>query len=35
MLGLKEAANKLARANDVMWYGHVLRQPEEVKLKNI
>ena len=29
MLGLKEAANKLARANGVRWYGHVLRQPEE------
>ena len=24
MLGLKEAADKLARANDVRWYGHVL-----------
>ena len=29
MLGLKEAANKLARANGVRWYGHVLRRPEE------
>ena len=29
MLGLKEAADKLARANGVRWYGHVLRQPEE------
>ena len=25
MLGLKKAADKLARANDVRWYGHVLR----------
>ena len=25
MLGLKEAADKLARANDVRWYGHVLQ----------
>ena len=29
MLGLKEAANKLARANGVRWYSHVLRQSEE------
>ena len=29
MLGLKEAADKLAKANGVRWYGHVLRQPEE------
>ena len=29
MLGLKEAADKLARANGVRWYGHVLRRPEE------
>ena len=29
MLGLKEAADKLARANGVRWYGHVLRQPEK------
>ena len=29
MLGLKEAAAKLARVNGVRWYGHVLRQPEE------
>ena len=28
MLGLKEAADKLARANGVRWYGHVLRQLE-------
>ena len=29
MLGLKEVADKLARANGVKWYGHVLRRPEE------
>ena len=29
MLGLKEAADKLARANGMRWYDHVLRQPEE------
>ena len=29
MLGLKKAADKLARANGVRWYGHVLRRPEE------
>ena len=29
MLELKKAANKLAKANGVRWYGHVLRQPEE------
>ena len=29
MLRLKEAADKLARANGVRWYGHVLRRPEE------
>ena len=29
MLGLKKAADKLARANSVRWYGHVLRRPEE------
>ena len=29
MLGLKEAANKLARANCVRWYGHALRPPKE------
>ena len=26
MLGLKEAADKLARVNGVRWYGHVLKQ---------
>ena len=29
MSGLKEAADKLVRANGVWWYGHVLRGPEE------
>ena len=29
MLGLKEAADKLAKVNGMRWYGHVLRQPEE------
>ena len=29
MLGLKEAADKLARANSVRWYGYVLREPEK------
>ena len=29
MLGLKEAADKLARANGVRWYGHVLRRSDE------
>ena len=26
---MKEAADKLARANSMRWYGHVLRRPEE------
>ena len=29
MLELKKAADKLERANDVRWYDHVLRLPEE------
>ena len=29
VLGLKEAADKLARANGVRWYRHVLRRSEE------
>ena len=29
ILGLKEAVDKLVRANGVRWYGHVLKQPEE------
>ena len=33
MLGLKEAPDKLAKANGMRWSGHVLRQPEENALK--
>ena len=29
MLGLKEAADKLARANSMRWCGYVLKRPEE------
>ena len=29
MLRLKEAADKLARANGMRWYGHVLKPPKE------
>ena len=29
MLGLKEAADKLAGANGMRWYSRVLRRPEE------
>ena len=29
MLGLKEAADKLERANGIRWYDHVLRRPEK------
>ena len=29
MLGLKEAADKLSRANDMRWYVQVLRRLEE------
>ena len=29
MLGLKEAADKLARANGVKWHSHVLKRAEE------
>ena len=29
MFGLKKVAEKLARANGVRWYGHVLRRLEE------
>ena len=29
MLGMKEAANKLERANGMKWYGDVLRRFEE------
>ena len=34
MLGLNKAADKLARANGMRWYGHVLRRPEEDVLMN-
>ena len=34
MLRLKEAADKLARANGLKSYGHVLRRPEEDALMN-
>ena len=30
MLGLKKAEDKLARADGVRWYGHVLRRAEDV-----
>ena len=29
MLGLKETKDKLAKANGVRWYGHVLRREED------
>ena len=29
MLRLKEAADKLSRANGMRWYGHVLKPPKE------
>ena len=29
MLGLKEAADKLPKANGVRWYCHVSKRPEE------
>ena len=36
MLILKEAADKLARANGMRWYGHVLsRSKEDVLIKAI
>ena len=35
MLGLKEALDKLARANGMRWYGHVLRQPEKDVLMKV
>ena len=35
MLRLKEAADKLARANSMRWYGHVLRRPEDVLMKGM
>ena len=35
MLRLKEAADKLARANGMRWYGHVLRRPEDILTKGM
>ena len=36
MLGLKEAADKLARANIVRWYSHILRGlDEDVMMKEM
>ena len=29
MLGLKETINRLATANEVRWYGHVLRRDDD------
>ena len=29
MVGLKETIDKLAKANGVCWYGHVLRREED------
>ena len=33
MLGLKETLDKMAQANGVRWYGHVVRRDEENILK--
>ena len=33
MLGLKETLDKMALANGVRWYGHVVRKDEESILK--
>ena len=33
MLGLKETINRLATANGVRWYGHVLRRDDDSILK--
>ena len=33
MLGLKETIDKLARANSVHWFGHVLRRDKDVLRK--
>ena len=33
MLSLKETLNKMAQANGVRWYGHVVRRDEESILK--
>ena len=33
MLGLKETVDRLATANEVRWYGHVLRRDDDSVLK--
>ena len=33
MLGLKETLDKMAKANGVKWYGHVVRRDDESILK--
>ena len=33
MLGLKETLDKMAKANGVRWYGHVVRRDDESILK--
>ena len=33
MLGLKETINRLATANGVRWYGHVLRRDDDSVLR--
>ena len=33
MLGLKETLDKMAKANEVRWYGHVVRRDDESILK--
>ena len=35
MLGLKETLDKMANANGVRWYGHVVRRDEESILKKV
>ena len=35
MLGLKEAIDKLAKANGVCWYGHVLMREEDDNLRKV
>ena len=31
MLGLKETLNRMAKANGVRWYGHVIRRDDDMK----
>ena len=35
MLGLKETLNRMAKANGVTWYGHVIRRDDENILKKV